>query len=116
MADVSITRELGPAKGRYVAKFPDFDGEAELTFVVLDDDRVLADHTLTPVALRGRGVAGAVNGDVAAFAMRAEMKPYILLAEKMGALMTQLGPGAECPRGIGQCDSELSTLARDETA
>jgi predicted GNAT family acetyltransferase len=58
--DASITRELGPSRGRYVAKLAGFEGEAELTFLRLDGDRVLADHTLTPVAMRGRGVAGAL--------------------------------------------------------
>lgn len=70
MADVTITRELGPAKGRYVAKIPDQDAEAELTFVVLDDDRVLADHTLTPPALRGRGIASALVERMVADARR----------------------------------------------
>lgn len=74
MADVTITRELGPARGRYVAKVPDFDGEAELTFVVLDDDRVLADHTLTPVPLRGRGVASALVERLVADARREGFK------------------------------------------
>ncbi len=74
MADVTITRELGPARGRYVAKVPDFDGEAELTFVLLDDDRVLADHTLTPVPLRGRGVASALVERLVADARREGFK------------------------------------------
>jgi hypothetical protein len=74
MAEVTITRELGPAKGRYVAKFPDLDAEAELTFVVLDDDRVLADHTLTPVPLRGRGVASALVERLVADARREGFK------------------------------------------
>lgn len=74
MANVTITRELGPAKGRYVAKFPDLDDEAELTFVLLDDDRVLADHTLTPVPLRGRGVASALVERLVADARREGFK------------------------------------------
>jgi hypothetical protein len=74
MADVTITRELGPARGRYVAKFPDLDGEAELTFDILDDDRVLADHTLTPVSLRGRGVASALVERMVADARREGFK------------------------------------------
>ena len=36
MVDVTITRELGPARGRYVGTVAGFDGEAELTFVRLD--------------------------------------------------------------------------------
>ncbi len=74
MADVTITRELGPVRGRYVAKVSGFDGEAELTFVLLDDDRVLADHTLTPVPLRGRGIAGALVERLVADARREGFK------------------------------------------
>ena len=74
MADITITRELGPAMGRYVAKVPDFDGEAELTFALLDDDRVLADHTLTPVPLRGRGIASALVDRLVADARREGFK------------------------------------------
>jgi hypothetical protein len=60
MAEVTITREFGASRGRYVARLPGFDGEAELTIVRLDDSRMLADHTLTPVAMQGRGVATAL--------------------------------------------------------
>jgi predicted GNAT family acetyltransferase len=67
---VTITRELGPTKGRYVAKFPGTDSEAELTFALLDDDRVLAEHTLTPVPLRGRGIASALVERMVADARR----------------------------------------------
>ena len=70
MADVTITRELGPARGRYVAKVAGFEGEAELTFALLDDSRVLADHTLTPVAMRGQGVASALVERLVADARR----------------------------------------------
>ena len=60
MTDVTITRELGPSRGRYVATLPGFEGEAELTFARLEGNRILADHTLTPDAMRGRGVASAL--------------------------------------------------------
>lgn len=70
MADVSITRELGPSRGRYVAKLAGFEGEAELTFVRLDGNRVLADHTLTPDAMRGRGIASALVERLVADARR----------------------------------------------
>ena len=74
MADVTITRELGPARGRYVAKVAGFEGEAELTFVRLDDSRVLADHTLTPLAMRGQGVASALVERLIADARREGFK------------------------------------------
>lgn len=70
MADLSITRELGPSRGRYVAKLAGFEGEAELTFVRLDGNRVLADHTLTPDAMRGRGIASALVERLVADARR----------------------------------------------
>ena len=74
MADVTITRELGPARGRYVATVAGFEGEAELTFQRLDDSRVLADHTLTPVAMRGQGVASALVERLVADARRESFK------------------------------------------
>ena len=57
MEKVSITREMNAQGGRYVAKVQGFPGEAELTFVRTDPDVFIADHTLTPVALRHRGIA-----------------------------------------------------------
>jgi predicted GNAT family acetyltransferase len=59
------------------------DAEAELTFIVLDDERVLADHTFTPVDLRGRGIAGALVERLVADARREGFKivpqcPYVV--------------------------------------
>ena len=74
MSDLTITRELGPARGRYVAKLAGFDGEAELTFARLNGNRLLADHTLTPPAMRGRGVASALVERLVADARREGFK------------------------------------------
>ena len=74
MADLTITRELDATRGRYVAKMPGSGDEAELTFVRLDANRVLADHTLTPVALRGRGIATALVERLVADARREGFK------------------------------------------
>ncbi|MBM4218198.1 MAG: N-acetyltransferase [Gammaproteobacteria bacterium] len=74
MADVTITRELGPSRGRYVAKLAGFEGEAELTLVRLDGNRMLADHTLTPAAMRGRGIASALVERLVADARREGFK------------------------------------------
>jgi predicted GNAT family acetyltransferase len=57
MADLSITREMDAARGRYVAKIAGGDAEAELTFLREDPNVFVADHTETPRALRGQGIA-----------------------------------------------------------
>ncbi|HET8691601.1 MAG TPA: GNAT family N-acetyltransferase [Steroidobacteraceae bacterium] len=57
MDEVTITREMNERRGRYVAKIPGSDAEAELTFLREPPNTFVADHTLTPVALRGRGIA-----------------------------------------------------------
>jgi len=56
-SQVEVTRELGATRGRYVGKVAGHAGEAELTFVRQPPDIFVADHTLTPVQLRGRGIA-----------------------------------------------------------
>ena len=43
------------SKRRYVIRRP--EGEAELTLSVLTPERVIADHTYVPDALRGQGLA-----------------------------------------------------------
>jgi len=57
MEQVSITREMDERRGRYVAKIAGHADEAELTFQRAAPDVFVADHTLTPAALRGRGIA-----------------------------------------------------------
>jgi|RhiMethySRZTD1v2_1073278.scaffolds.fasta_scaffold28286_7 predicted GNAT family acetyltransferase len=56
-SQVEVTRELGATRGRYVGKLAGHAGEAELTFFRQPPDIYVADHTLTPTALRGRGIA-----------------------------------------------------------
>ncbi len=55
--DITVTRELEPTRGRYVARVAGQAEEAELTFERESPDLIVADHTLTPVPLRGRGIA-----------------------------------------------------------
>jgi len=43
--------------------------------------------------LHERGVSGAVNAEMIQMAMRQDLKPYVLLAEKLGSLEAQLVPG-----------------------
>jgi predicted GNAT family acetyltransferase len=57
MDEITITREMNERRGRYVATIPGTDAEAELTFSREPPDVFVADHTGTPVALRGRGIA-----------------------------------------------------------
>jgi uncharacterized protein len=57
MANVTVTRELEPTRGRYVGRVAGQADEAELTFERVNPGLIVADHTLTPVALRGQGIA-----------------------------------------------------------
>lgn len=50
----AITETRDGDKGRYV--FADAAGDSELTYRV-NGQRMLVDHTFTPPALRGRGIA-----------------------------------------------------------
>lgn len=56
-SQVEVTRELDATHGRYVGKVAGHAAEAELTFVREAPNVFAADHTLTPVSLRGRGIA-----------------------------------------------------------
>jgi len=74
MATLTVTREEGPARGRYVARLEGFDGEAELTFTRPSPALVVADHTGTPVPMRGQGVATALVERLVADARREGFK------------------------------------------
>jgi uncharacterized protein len=56
MSEVTITREDGPTKGRYVARVEGVDAFGELTFSKANPHLIIADHTDVPDALRGRGL------------------------------------------------------------
>jgi len=60
MAEIEITRELTPTKGRYVATIAGVEGEAELTLSRASPVLVIADHTFAPDSMRGMGVASAL--------------------------------------------------------
>jgi predicted GNAT family acetyltransferase len=65
MADVTITREDNPAKGRYVAKVAGIDGEGELTYSRVNPHLIIADHTGVPdpsAAWGGAGTGAAAGG------------------------------------------------------
>lgn len=61
MTNIQITKEeTGLRKGRYVARIDGIDAEAELTFTERGADKISADHTGAPDALRGTGAAAAL--------------------------------------------------------
>jgi predicted GNAT family acetyltransferase len=58
---IAITLEnFDKRHGRYVALADGFDEEAELTFTWRGDHLLSADHSGTPEALRGKGIAMAL--------------------------------------------------------
>ncbi len=57
---ITITKEDGPRHGRYVARVEGIDAEAELTYTHRGPHLVTADHTGSPDALKGTGVAAAL--------------------------------------------------------
>lgn len=57
---IQITLEKSGAKGRYVAAVDGFDDPAELTFSIVNDHLIIADHTGVPDTLRGLGVGKAL--------------------------------------------------------
>ena len=56
MSDVTITRDVGPTKGRYIAKVEGVEAEGELTYSRANEHLIIADHTEVPDALRGKGI------------------------------------------------------------
>lgn len=82
MSEPIITREDGPRRGRYVARLPGIDAEAELTFTHRGPDLISADHTGAPDALRGTGVAAALVDQLVADARQRHFRvipicPYV---------------------------------------
>lgn len=72
MSDPEITREEGVSKGRLVTVV---DGhEAELTYSILSETTIIADHTGVPDALRGTGVGKALVARLVADAREAGVK------------------------------------------
>lgn len=72
MPDLTIIKEETDARhGRYVARMAGIDAEAELTFTRRGPDRISADHTGAPEALRGTGAAGALVEAMVADARKA---------------------------------------------
>jgi len=62
--------------------------------------------------LKDRGIVGAVNAEAIQLAMKKELKPYVLLAEKLGSLQAQLMQGALKTVTIS-CSGNLLTQAQE---
>ncbi|AUH32096.1 GNAT family N-acetyltransferase [Paracoccus tegillarcae] len=60
MSDITITKEDGDRRGRYVARIEGIDAEGEITFTHRGPDIISADHTGVPDDMGGKGVAKAL--------------------------------------------------------
>lgn len=59
MTKIDISKEDDGRGGRYAARAPGHDGEAELTFTHGGPGLINADHTNAPPSLKGTGGGGA---------------------------------------------------------
>lgn len=78
----SITLERQGAKGRYIALVGGIEEPAELTFSIVNDHLIIADHTGVPDAMRGMGVGKALVERLVADAREKQIKivplcPYV---------------------------------------
>ena len=78
MADVRITREEGPTKGRYVARVDGTDAEAQLTYSRSSPTLVIADHTEVPDVFRGQGIGRLLAARMVEDARKEGVKIYVL--------------------------------------
>lgn len=78
----SITHERQGAKGRYVALVDGIEEPAELTYSIVNDHLIIADHTGVPDAMRGLGVGKALVERLVADAREKQIRivplcPYV---------------------------------------
>ena len=77
-----ITLEQSGSKGRYVAMVDGIDEPAELTFSIVNDHLIIADHTGVPDSMRGLGVGKALVERLVADARQKQVRivplcPYV---------------------------------------
>ncbi len=60
MNGITITKQDGERRGRYVARIDGIDAEGEITFTHPREGVISANHTGVPEEMGGRGVAGAL--------------------------------------------------------
>lgn len=78
----TITLEQEGAKGRYIARIEGISEPAELTFSIVNDHMIIADHTGVPDAMRGLGVGKALVERLVEDSRRKEVRivplcPYV---------------------------------------
>ncbi|WP_269583701.1 GNAT family N-acetyltransferase [Roseibium sp. Sym1] len=77
-----ITLEQDGTKGRYAAIVDGIDVPAELTFSIVNDHLIIADHTGVPDSMRGMGVGKLLVERLVADARKKQVKiiplcPYV---------------------------------------
>jgi predicted GNAT family acetyltransferase len=78
MSKPRITREDGPAKGRYVARVDGVDAEAELTYSRAGPKLIIADHTSAPDVFRGQGIGRLLATRMVEDARKEGVKIFVL--------------------------------------
>jgi predicted GNAT family acetyltransferase len=78
MSEPRITREDGPAKGRYVARVDGVDAEAELTYSRAGPKLIIADHTSVPDVFRGQGIGRLLATRMVEDARKEGVKIFVL--------------------------------------
>lgn len=78
----SITLEQDGTKGRYIARLDGITDPAELTFSIVNDHLIIADHTGVPDSMRGMGVGKVLVERLVADARRKQVRiiplcPYV---------------------------------------
>ncbi|MBO6508874.1 MAG: N-acetyltransferase [Roseibium sp.] len=78
----TIALEQEGAKGRYIARIEGISEPAELTFSIVNDHMIIADHTGVPDAMRGLGVGKALVERLVEDSRRKEVRivplcPYV---------------------------------------
>jgi predicted GNAT family acetyltransferase len=78
MSELTITREEGPTKGRYVTRVEGIDAEAELTYSRAGPKRIIAGHTAVPDIFRGQGFGRLLAARMVEDARREGVKIFVL--------------------------------------
>jgi predicted GNAT family acetyltransferase len=78
MAEIKITREEGPTKGRYIGRVEGIDAEAELTYSRSSPTLIIADHTGVPDVFRGQGMGRLLATRMVEDARKEGVKIFVL--------------------------------------
>ena len=78
MAEMTITREEGSTKGRYVVRTDGVDAEAEVTYSRASPTLIIADHTEVPDVFRGQGVGRLLATRMVEDARKEGVKIFVL--------------------------------------